>query len=123
MRILLYRSLPVRMQTNTGRPSVMVVEDDSELRDRILVPGLRDEGFEVDGVDSAIALYRAMTVRTDDMFVMDVALPNESDFGVSRLLRKLGSVGIVMLTGRAGEDGRVRGLDDGVDDYPAKPVG
>lgn len=101
----------------------MVVEDDSELRDRILVPGLRDEGFEVDGVDSAIALYRALNLRSYDLFVVDVGLPDESGFGVTRHLRELGSVGIVMLTGRAGEDDRVRGLDDGADAYLAKPVG
>ena len=111
------------MQNKTGSVSVMVVEDDDELRDRILVPGLRGEGFHVDGVASAMALYRALNLRSYDMFVVDVGLPDESGFGVARHLRKLGGVGIVMLTGRGGPEDRVRGLDDGADAYLSKPVG
>lgn len=110
------------MQANVVRPSVMVVEDDDELRDRILVPGLRREGFDADGVDSAMALYRALTLRTYDAFVLDLGLPDESGFGVARHLRELGNVGIVMLTGRAGAEDQVRGLDGGADAYLSKPT-
>ncbi|WP_246455171.1 response regulator transcription factor [Thermomonas brevis] len=101
----------------------MVVEDDDELRDRILVPGLRGEGFDADGVDSAMALYRALNLRSYGMFVVDIGLPDESGFAVVRHLRELGGVGIVMLTGRADEEDRVRGLDGGADAYLAKPIG
>jgi len=101
----------------------MVVEDDGELRDRILVPGLRDHGFDADGVGSAMELYRALNLRAYDLFVLDIGLPDESGLGVARHLRELGSVGIVMLTGLAGDDDHVRGLDGGADAYLAKPVG
>ena len=101
----------------------MVVEDDHELRDRILVPGLRGEGFDAEGVDSAMALYRALNLRSYGMFVVDIGLPDESGFGVVRHLRELGDVGIVMLTGRADAGDRVRGLDDGADAYLSKPIG
>lgn len=111
------------MQRDTNGWSVMVLEDEEELRETVLIPGLRSEGFEVDGVGSALALYRALNLRSYDLFVVDVGLPDESGFAVAQHLRKLGNAGIVMLTGRRGADDHVRGLDQGADAYLSKPVG
>ncbi len=101
----------------------MVVEDDNELRERILVPGLRSEGFEVDSSDSAMTLYRALSLRSWDLFVVDIGLPDENGFEVARHLRQRGEAGIVILTGRASAEDQVRGLDGGADAYLSKPVG
>ncbi len=103
---------------------VVVVEDDIELRDVILVPGLADHGFDVCGVASAEALYRHILGNACDLVVLDVGLPNEDGFSAAAHLRTaLGmKVGIVMLTGRVGGDDRVRGLEGGADAYLAKPV-
>lgn len=111
------------MQPNVEPASVMVVEDNDELRDRILVPGLRAEGFSAEGVGSAMALYRALSLRNHDLFVVDVGLPDESGFDVVRHLRQLGGIGIVVLTGRGDPEDRVSGLDHGADAYLIKPVG
>lgn len=112
------------IRTQTGLARVVVVEDDAELRDRILVPGLIDFGFEVTGVDSAEALYRHILGNACELVVLDVGLPQEDGFSAATHLRDaLGmSVGIVILTGRdAGQD-RVRGLSGGADAYLAKPL-
>ena len=111
------------MQPNVEPASVMVVEDNDELRDRILVPGLRGEGFSAEGVGSAMALYRDLSLRSHDLFVVDIGLPDESGFEVVRHLRQLGGIGIVMLTGRGDPEDRVSGLDHGADAYLVKPVG
>lgn len=103
---------------------VAVVEDDHELRERILVPGLADFGFAASGMASAEALYRAMLGTPFDLVVLDVGLPQEDGFSVARHLRQARamSIGIVMLTGRTDSRDRVRGLDEGSDVYLAKPV-
>lgn len=103
---------------------VAVVEDDQELRERILVPGLADFGFAASGMASAEALYRAMLGTPFDLVVLDVGLPQEDGFSVARHLRQARamSIGIVMLTGRTHSRDRVRGLDEGSDVYLAKPV-
>lgn len=111
------------MQEQPKKLSVMVVEDEDELREQFLVPGLRQEGFDVDGAGSAMDLYRALSLRSYDLFVVDIGLPDESGFTVTQHLRKLGDVGIVMLTGRNGSEDHIRGLDEGADAYLAKPVG
>lgn len=110
------------MQEQAKKLSVMVVEDDDELREKILVPGLRQAGFEVHGVSCAMDLYRALSLRPHDLFIVDVGLPDESGFMVTQHLRKLGDVGIVMLTGRRGSEDHVRGLEEGADAYLSKPV-
>lgn len=103
---------------------VVVVEDDVELRDAILIPGLAEFGFEACGVASAEALYRHILGNACDLVVLDVGLPNEDGFSAAAHLRTaLGmKVGIVMLTGRVGGEDRVRGLEGGADAYLAKPV-
>lgn len=102
---------------------VAVVEDDAELRDRILVPGLRVFGFDTTGMDSAEALYRYIISNRPDLVILDVGLPNADGFSAARHLRTaLGMrVGIMMLTGRISGSDVVQGLGDGADIYLPKP--
>ena len=103
---------------------VAVVEDDIELRERVLVPGLCDFGFATEGFASAAGLYRAMLAAPFDLVVLDIGLPDEDGFAIARHLREVAAmrVGIVILSGRGGTADRVRGLDEGSDAYLAKPV-
>ena len=105
------------------RQWILVVEDDPELRDEILRPGLHDAGFDTVGVGSAIEAYRSMLSRDYSMFILDIGLPDEDGFTLARNLRVLTSAGIVMLTGRCRSSAdTVRGLDEGADAYITKPV-
>jgi DNA-binding response OmpR family regulator len=104
------------------RTSVAVLEDDIELRDDVLLPGLDDFGFDVVGYGRPAELYGALLGRRFDIVVLDVGLPDEDGFSVTRRLREHSSIGIVMLTGRDGVPDRVRGLSEGADAYLAKPV-
>jgi DNA-binding response OmpR family regulator len=102
---------------------VAVLEDDEVLRESILLPTLRDYGFEVAGAGTAAALYRLMLAQRFDMVLLDIGLPDESGLDVVRHLRQLfPDLGIVMLTGSRGRDKRVRALTDGADAFLAKPV-
>lgn len=103
-------------------PHVALLEDDAELRDEILAPGLRDAGFTVTSLGSAAALYRHLSERNFDLVVLDVGLPDQDGFTVARYLRQYATTGIVMLTGRGSVPDRVRGLSEGADAYLSKPV-
>lgn len=102
-------------------PSVLVVEDDADLA-ALLRLHLEGEGYAVEAVgDGALALQRALGGRYD-LVVLDLMLPGVSGGEVCRRLRAAGrTVPILMVTARDGEDDRVAGLDDGADDYVAKP--
>lgn len=99
-----------------------VLEDDAELREAILLPGLRDFGFEVTGAGTAAELYRHMLSQQFDIVVLDIGLPDEDGVTVARHLRELSGLGIVMLTGNRGRRDHVRALEVGADAYLSKPV-
>lgn len=105
-----------------GLLRVLLVEDDPEIRDEILIPGLRNYGIDAIGADCAATADRLLCENTFDIVVLDVGLPDESGFSVARRLRAGSSTGIVMLTGRAENPDRVRGLSEGADAYLTKPV-
>lgn len=103
---------------------ILVVEDDEEMRDQLLIPGLKRSGFEyVHGVGSAIETYRSMLTKTFAMFILDAGLPDESGIAMARHIRSASDAGIVMLTELCTSNAdQVRGLDEGADAYLTKPI-
>lgn len=100
-----------------------VVEDDAELREKIMLPILRSAGFEPVGMASALQLYRAWAGSRFDLVLLDVGLPDDDGVEIARHLRGLSSsLGIVMYTGRGRSLDRLRGLRAGVDAYLVKPL-
>ena len=75
--------------------------------------------------DVATTSNGACTMLADglyDVIVLDVMLPDADGFTTCRRLRNAGNwTPIIMLTGRAGNDDLIRGLDAGADDYLTKP--
>jgi len=102
---------------------VLLLEDDELLRDRVLVPRLRQFGFEVTAIGCVAELTMVLDKKRPDIVLLDIGLPESDGFEVARSLRaELPETGIVMLTGRSENIDRVRGLSEGADAYLAKPV-
>jgi len=109
--------------TDTVRTKIAVVEDDAELREGVLLPLLRREGFEAVGMSSALSLYRDLVATPFDLILLDVGLPDDDGFAIARHLRTAApKIGLVMLTGYGSVANRLRGLEAGVDAYLTKPV-
>jgi two-component system, OmpR family, response regulator len=100
---------------------ILVVEDDDKLRG-LLLRGLQERGFVVDGeATGAEALWRLKEFAYDAV-VLDVLLPDVDGFSVCRSMRSDGTwVPVLMLTALDGLTERIRGLDVGADDYLCKP--
>lgn len=105
------------------RPRLAVVEDDAELREKIMLPMLRAAGFDAVGMATALQLYRTWAGASFDLVLLDVGLPDDDGVEIARHLRGLSpSLGIVMYTGRGRSLDRMRGLRAGVDAYLVKPL-
>ncbi|MDX6719496.1 MAG: hypothetical protein QOJ63_1750 [Solirubrobacteraceae bacterium] len=101
-------------------PTVLVVEDDPELR-RLLARGLGEEGFEVVlAADAAAAMGHAHARL--DLAVIDVGLPDADGRDLCQALRARGfEARVVFLTAREAVTDRVSGFTAGGDDYVTKP--
>jgi two-component system, OmpR family, response regulator MprA len=108
------------MSAMSGRPRVLVVEDDVDIAG-VLRRSLDKEGYEVRiAADGEAALGEA-GVFEPDAVVLDLGLPKLDGVEVCRRLREDGDVPILILTARDALDSRVEGLDSGADDYLVKP--
>jgi len=105
------------------RPKILLVEDDANLVELVRY-NLDKEGFDVVTTpDGEEALVLAEEERPD-VVVLDWMIANLSGIEVCRRLRRApetASLPIIMLTARAEEGDRVRGLETGADDYVTKP--
>src|SRR5215204_886914 len=105
------------------KPLVLIVEDEAPLV-TMLRYNLEREGFAVEeAADGEEALLR-IAERRPDAVLLDWMLPLVSGIEVCRQIRRAPStraLPIIMLTARAEEGDRIRGLDSGADDYVVKP--
>jgi DNA-binding response OmpR family regulator len=101
--------------------TVLVVEDERKLRDFIR-SYLERAGMTVLSAGSGAEAITLATQAAPDLVVLDLGLPDIPGEAVARELRAMSSaIPIVMLTARAAEEDRIRGLELGADDYVVKP--
>jgi two-component system, OmpR family, response regulator MprA len=104
----------------SGRPRVLVVEDDTDIAG-VLRRSLDKEGYDVRVAGDGEAALDQAGVFAPDAVVLDLGLPKLDGVEVCRRLRTDGDVPILILTARDALDARVAGLDSGADDYLVKP--
>jgi len=100
---------------------ILVVDDDARLR-ALLQRFLSEQGFRVSAAEDAATARAALADMAFDLLVLDVMMPGETGLELTAALRAEGQeVPILMLTARGAPDDRIAGLEQGVDDYLAKP--
>ena len=108
--------------------TVVVCEDD-EATLELLCDHLTADRYDVIPAPSAADALRFCHYRSPDLLLLDLELPDASGLDVLREIRRADrSTGrydsrlpVIVLSGRTGEVDRTRGLQEGADDYLAKP--
>lgn len=99
---------------------ILVVEDEEAIREMIAL-NLRMSGYEVTEAGSAEQAL-SMLKQDFDAAVLDIMLPGMSGFSLCETIRRdNAAVGIIMLSAKALETDKIRGLSIGADDYMTKP--
>jgi len=99
---------------------LLIVEDETKTAD-YLQRGLTEQGYSVDVARDGIDGRDRSLAQDYDAIVLDVMLPGCDGFSVLEALRAKKSTPVIMLTARDRIDDRVRGLQQGADDYLVKP--
>jgi heavy metal response regulator len=100
---------------------ILVVEDEKKVA-RFIERGLKEERFAVDVAHDGEAGLELALLNPYDLIVLDVLMPKKDGFQVLHELRAAKhKARVLMLTARDSVDDRVRGLDEGADDYLTKP--
>ncbi|QJX02819.1 response regulator transcription factor [Alcanivorax sp. IO_7] len=100
---------------------VAVVEDYGPMR-ALLVRELVAGGFRAVGYPDAASLWRHFPDAAFDLVVLNIGLPDEDGFSVSRRLRRDTRVPVVMVSGYGSNEHQLLGLREGADAYLVKPV-
>ncbi len=100
---------------------LLVVEDEAKLA-QYLHRGLTENGHVVDVARDGIEGRRLATGGEYDLVLLDLMLPGVDGFGVLAAIRaEKRNLPVLMLTARDKVEDRVRGLEQGADDYLVKP--
>lgn len=101
--------------------TLLLVDDDHDLLE-MLCSIFRRAGYNelltASSGAEALAIWRA---QNPDMVVLDVMMPDMDGFSVLKEIRRTSRVPVLMLTARGEAEDRVEGLENGADDYLAKP--
>ncbi len=100
--------------------TILVVDDEPKIS-KLVRDYLERAGFNVlVAADGKAALSLARTEKPD-LVVLDLGLPHMDGLDVTRELRKLSNLPIIMLSARSEESDKLIGLELGADDYITKP--
>ena len=99
---------------------LLVVDDDDRLRE-LLRQFLARAGFRVSVAQDAAAARKMLGLLAFDLLVVDVMMPGEDGFSLTRWVRARNPTPILILTARGEPGDRIEGLSIGADDYLAKP--
>ncbi len=99
---------------------ILVIEDEQEIAN-YLRRGLVLEGFQVTMASDGSVGLAAARETPHDLVILDLMLPGIDGLEVSRRLRAASDIPIIILTARDAVADRVRGLENGADDYLVKP--
>ena len=108
------------MSTHSGRPRILLVEDEDSISDPFS-RALAREGFEPVVAKTAADALKLAALVDPELVLLDLMLPDGDGRDVCRELRRRSDTPIIMLTARGTETDRIVGLELGADDYVVKP--
>jgi two-component system KDP operon response regulator KdpE len=102
------------------KPLVVLVEDEAPMR-RFLKAVLESQGYRLVEAVTGEEGLRQSAMRSPDLVLLDLGLPDLDGLEVTRRLRAISKVPILVLSARGQERDKIEALDAGADDYVTKP--
>ncbi|MBF0447412.1 MAG: two-component system response regulator TorR [Magnetococcales bacterium] len=100
--------------------NILVVEDDPVTRG-LMTAYFEKAGFQVYAAANGQEMWELISAAEMDLVLLDINLPGEDGFSLTKNLRYRSEIGIILVTARREDIDRIVGLELGADDYVTKP--
>ena len=107
---------------NEANPLILIIEDDPQTR-RFLKTALYKRGWRVIEAENGKTGLSMIKSDSPDLVILDLGLPDMDGISVTKSLRQLTDLPVLVLSARSQEQNKIMALDAGADDYMTKPFG
>ncbi len=99
--------------------------DDEESIRSLYEEALPLGGFSCLTFADASSFYRALKEKKPDLVLLDIMLPDTSGMDILKMMKggEFSSIPVIFVSAKGGETDKVKGLNEGADDYLSKPFG
>ncbi len=104
---------------------IYIVEDDANIRE-LESYALKSGGFETSAFEEGKTFMKALKSKTPDLVILDIMLPGQDGLEILKEIRLNSgtkNIPVILVTAKSSEIDKVKGLDQGADDYITKPFG
>lgn len=99
---------------------ILVVDDEPRIV-RFVQMNLELEGYQVSTASSGLEAIDKVRREIPNLVILDIMMPEMDGYETLERIRQVSNVPVIMLTVKAEEEDKVRGLEFGADDYVTKP--
>ena len=99
---------------------ILIVDDDNRIRD-LLKEYLKENNYIVSTSENDENAKIKLTHFKFDLIVLDVMMPGQSGYDLTKELKKRKEIPIILLTAKGEVESRIKGLELAADDYISKP--
>jgi two-component system KDP operon response regulator KdpE len=99
---------------------ILVVDDEKQIT-RVLRTSLQSSGYEVTVANNGMEAFNLFKSISPDLIITDLVMPEMGGLELTRAIRRISEVPIIVLSVREQEPIKVSALDEGADDYVTKP--
>jgi len=103
-----------------SKTHILIVDDDNRIRD-LLKEYLKENNYIVSTSENAENAKIKLTHFKFDLIVLDVMMPGQNGYDLTKEIKKNIEIPIILLTARDEVENRIKGLELGADDYISKP--
>ena len=103
-----------------NKSHILIVDDDNRIRD-LLKEYLKDNNFIISTSENAEKAKIKIDQFKFDLIVLDVMMPGQNGYELTKDIKKIYKIPIILLTAKGEVENRIKGLELGADDYISKP--
>ena len=103
-----------------NNPKILVVEDDSTVRN-LITTTLKSNDYAYTTAHNGASALAAATTQQPDIVFLDLGLPDMDGVEIIKCIRSWSQMPIIVISARSEDDDKVSALDAGADDYLTKP--